>query len=355
MGEHMDITVILCTYNRCESLNAALESVATSRVPDSVCWEVLVVDNNSSDRTREIVERFEARYPGRFRYSFEPRPGKSNALNAALHETDAKILAFMDDDVQVEPDWLDNLTRIFKEPEIAGAGGRILPESQFTLPPWLETSRLYALAPLAMFDLGSVPRRLEEPPFGTNMAFRKEVFARYGEFRRDLGPRPGSEIRSEDTEFGMRLLAGGERLWYEPAAVVYHTIARDRVTPRYFLKWWFDKARADIREYGFSPGTRWFLAGVPLYLIRRLIVWTLRWLLTFRPGPRFSAKLSLWTVIGAIKESRNHSRRQAQRQDVETPVGNKSNLKTHDDLNDESYRLTTPHQDECKAQSTSRK
>jgi len=243
----MDITVILCTYNRCDSLEAALASVALCQMPSSVSWEVLVVDNNSRDRTREVVEKFAYAHPRRFRYAFEPRPGKSNALNAAIRDTDAEIVAFMDDDVLVEPEWLHMLTRIFKDPQFAGAGGRILPESEFIPPSWLEVSRPYALAPLAMFDLGPVAERLEEPPFGTNMAFRREVFARYGDFRRDLGPRPGSEIRSEDTEFGMRLLSGGERLWYEPAAVVYHAIARSRVTPRYFLKWWFDKARADIR------------------------------------------------------------------------------------------------------------
>lgn len=308
MDGHMDITVILCTYNRCESLKAALESVAVSRMPDSVLWEVLVVDNNSTDQTRQVFEEYAAKYPGRFRYAFEGRPGKSNALNAALQNTNAGVLAFMDDDVQVEPDWLHMLTRIFNDPECAGSGGRILPESEFTPPDWLEVAKPYALAPLAMFDLGLTAGRLDEPPFGTNMAFRKEVFRRYGEFRRDLGPRPGSEIRSEDTEFGMRVLRGGERLWYEPGAVVYHQIAQSRLTQKYFLKWWSDKTRADIRECGISSGTRWFAAGVPLYLFRRVIVWTVRWLLSFRPGPRFSAKVSLWKNVGAIKECRDQAR-----------------------------------------------
>lgn len=298
----MDITVILCTYNRCSSLKTALGSVALSQLPPSVSWEVLVVDNNSTDQTREVVERFASQYPGRFRYMFEARPGKSNALNAALQNTNADVLAFMDDDVLVEPDWLHLLTSIFESPEYSGAGGRILPEANFLLPFWLETSGPYALAPLAMFDLGPTAGRLHEPPFGTNMAFRREVFSRYGNFRKDLGPRPGSEIRSEDTEFGMRLIKGGEHLWYEPAAVVHHEIARSRVTRQYFLKWWFDKARADIREHGIPSETRWFVAGVPLFLIRRVIVWTLRWLLNFRSGPRFSARVRLQTVVGAIRE-----------------------------------------------------
>jgi glucosyl-dolichyl phosphate glucuronosyltransferase len=311
MGGHMDITVVLCTYNRCDSLAAALESVSVSRLLDSVSWEVLVVDNNSTDQTREVIERFASQYPGRFRYVFEPHPGKSHALNSAIHCTNARILAFIDDDVQVDPDWLHMLTRIFDDQDYAGAGGRILPESKFMPPAWLETSERYALAPLAMFDLGPTAGQLREPPFGTNMAFRREVFARYGDFRRDLGPQPGSEIRSEDTEFGKRLLQGGERLWYEPAAVVHHAIGRSRISRRYFLKWWFDKARADIREDGVPPGTRWYVAGIPLHLIRRFIAWTFRWLLALRSDRRFSAKLKLWMVVGAIKECRDQSRRRA--------------------------------------------
>lgn len=75
------ITVILCTYNRHQSLVTALESIAGSELPESIEWEVLVVDNNSSDPTRDVVEDFCRRYPGRFRYLFEPLQGKSYALN----------------------------------------------------------------------------------------------------------------------------------------------------------------------------------------------------------------------------------------------------------------------------------
>ena len=102
----MRITVILCTYNRCQSLAKAMESVAASVVPESVDWEVLVVDNNSSDQTREIVEGFCNRFPYRFRYLHELKQGKSNALNSGIRAAKGNLLAFMDDDVLVEPTWL---------------------------------------------------------------------------------------------------------------------------------------------------------------------------------------------------------------------------------------------------------
>ena len=103
-------TVILCTYNRCQVLRAALQSLAASELPDSIQWEVLVVDNNSTDQTRQVVEEFCRRCPGRFRYIFEPHPGKSFALNRGIQEAKGEVLAFTDDDVSVEPTWLQNLT-----------------------------------------------------------------------------------------------------------------------------------------------------------------------------------------------------------------------------------------------------
>ena len=298
----MNVTVILCTYNRCHSLPAALESVAASKIPASVEWEVLVVDNNSADKTRDVVEEFTRRHPGRFRYLFEPRQGKSNALNTGIREARGEILAFMDDDVMVDANWLESLLNVFQNPAWAGVGGRILPERDFTPPAWLSLENKYALAPLAIFDLGLQPGEMLEAPFGTNMAFRRGVFDKVGGFRTDLGPRPGSETRSEDTEFGFRVLATGFRLWYEPSAIVYHSLPEHRLRKGYFLAWWYDKARADIRVTGDPDEHQFHVAGVPLNVFRRLVVWTFRWATSLKPDERFSSKLKVWSKAGEIIE-----------------------------------------------------
>jgi len=298
----MNITVILCTFNRSQSLTRALQSVTECVLPETVSWEVLVVDNNSTDETPSIVRHFCEAYPGRIRYFFEPKAGKSNALNSGIQQTNAELIAFMDDDVVVDREWLQNLTVALNNGNWAGAGGRILPSWTSPPPAWLPSEDRYSLAPLAMFDLGTTPRPLEESPFGTNMAFRKSVFEEFGGFRTDLGPRPNSEIRNEDTEFGQRLLNAGERLVYQPSAIVYHEIPEQRLRKRYFLKWWFDKARADVRQFGTSRSTRWRLAGIPLYLFRRLAIWASRWLVTPNPSRRFSHKLKVWGIVGEMQE-----------------------------------------------------
>jgi glucosyl-dolichyl phosphate glucuronosyltransferase len=304
----VNATIILCTYNRCQSLAKALESVASLRLPEPDAWEVLIVDNNSNDKTSEVALDFCRRYPAHFRYIFEPCQGKSNALNTGIGKAHGDVLAFTDDDVILEPTWLQNLIAPLRDSRWAGAGGRTLPEQNFSPPPWLSLESRYALGPLAIFDLGSLAAELTESPFGNNMAFRKQTVEKYGGFRTDLGPQPGSEIRSEDTEFGRRLLAAGERLRYEPSAVVYHAVPESRIRKDYFLAWWSAKAQTEIRESDIGTGTRWKIQGIPMVLFRRLTRWTMRWMVAVRPSGRFFCKIHVWMLAGQIAECWRRSR-----------------------------------------------
>ena len=303
------ITVILCTYNRHQSLVTALESIAGSELPESIEWEVLVVDNNSSDPTRDVVEDFCRRYPGRFRYLFEPLQGKSYALNAGIRESQSVILAFADDDAIVETDWLWHLTSALRDGEWAGAGGRIIPVWPGPLPRWLSTDDPNTMGPYVAFDLGPEAGPLTRPPYGANMAFRREQFEKYGGFRTDLGPRPGSEIRREDIEFAQRLLTGGERLRYEPCAVVHHPVPTSRMKREFVLRWWFWYGYSEVTELGPPSDAAWLLGGVPLYLLRRLARWTLQWMISIRVSRRFSCRLNMWYIAGTALACYQSSRR----------------------------------------------
>ncbi len=303
----MKITVILCTRNRSRSLAKALDGAARLHLPEALDWDVLVVDNGSSDDTREVVLAYRDRYAGRFRYLFEPQPGKSHALNAGLREAGSRILAFLDDDVTVEPDWLHRLTASLHDGRWAGAGGRVVPEWAAPPPPWLPQGFPYGLAPLVSFDLGPEAGPLTEPPFGTNMAFRKEVFEKHGGFRTDLGPRPGSQIRGEDTELGQRLLDAGERLRYEPSAVVHHPVAEERLRKAYFRAWWFDKGRSRVRDSGAPGGAGHRVAGIPLSLLRGVVSCSLRWAGATGRARRFHRETVFWAKLGELVESRRQA------------------------------------------------
>ena len=102
------------------------------------------------------------------------------------------------------------------------------------------------------------------------------------------------------------MLEAGERLRYEPSAIVYHAVPEKRLQKKYFLAWWFDKARAEMRQSGFPPDTI-SLAGVPLFLFRRLVMWMLRWTVATEPAKRFDCKLKLWEVAAYICESHHLS------------------------------------------------
>jgi glycosyltransferase involved in cell wall biosynthesis len=299
------VSVILCTYNRGESLAIALNSVAASKVPDSVSWEVLVVDNNSSDRTRVVIEECCKKHPGRFRYLFERRQGKSYALNTGVQEADGDVLAFMDDDVTVDSNWLQNLTASLQSEGWAGAGGRILPEKELSVPRWLALHGQYYMGGiLALFDQGDKPGKLNCAPYGTNMAFRRVMFEKYGGFRTDMGPRPGSQIRNEDTEFGRRLMGAGEQIRYEPAAMVYHRIAESRLRKEYLLACRFDCGRSLVREVGWGAD----VLGIPRPYLRLLKATldlgelTLRWILAWNRQARFFYQLEVWMRAGQIVE-----------------------------------------------------
>jgi glycosyltransferase involved in cell wall biosynthesis len=260
------ISLILCTYNRCRSLAQALESVAASIMPNSVEWDVLVADNNSKDQTKEVVEDFGRRYPGRFQYMFVSQQGKSHALNAAIRAARGDVLAFTDDDVTVEPSWLENLTAPFEDSKWSGTAGQIRLGGHFSPPSWLPISGAFNLGgSIVQFDEGKEQAELKRAPFGANMAFRKSMFTKYGDFRTDLGRKGKSLIGNEDTELGERLLAAGEHLCYVPTAIVNHPVLPERLTKRYFRAYWFSYGRSVARQ----AGTRLPLWKIPWHYLRQ--------------------------------------------------------------------------------------
>jgi GT2 family glycosyltransferase len=213
----------------------------------------------------------------------------------------------VDDDVSVEPGWLHSLTAAMMDGPWAGTGGRTLAAHPFPLPDWLSREHPIQWGGVlgGLLDLGDQPLELRMAPYGANMAFRKEMFVRYGGFRTDLGPRPGNLIRCEDTEFGHRLLNAGERLRYEPLAIVYHPIQENRLQKEYFLTWWFDYGRAQAREQGQRPlvrGTLRQYVEITAGMGARLGIRTLRWMRTLNPHQKFFYKCRVWMTIGQILE-----------------------------------------------------
>ena len=292
----MNITVIVCTYNRCQTVTKALDSIAAQNVPAFVEWEVLVVDNNSTDQTRGVLERY-CLLNSRFIYIFESKQGLSHARNAGIEKARGKILAFTDDDVTADPDWLWSLTSSLSSGEWSFAGGRIIPEWSGKLPDWILEQDLATMGPFTGFDEGLEPKVLTRPTYGGNTAFRREVFQKYGRFRTDLGRSNNNLLGREDIEIANRLFAGGERLRYEPNAVIRHPIEPYRLTKRYVLKWFYWDCRSEIAEKGLRS-TKWAIRGVPLAFLRTLARWALLWTISTNARRRFFCQVQIWKIMG---------------------------------------------------------
>jgi glycosyltransferase involved in cell wall biosynthesis len=312
MCEPLQITIVLCTHNGAGSVSKTLQSLASQVLPSSVGWEILVVDNNSSDETPQVVEAFRLQHPERIRYLHEKQQGISHARNTAIRNARGEIVAFIDDDETAHVDWIHNLTANLHNGEWAGAGGRVLLPSSFTRPKWLSSRSAFIQGPLCSFDPEIEAGQMTDPPFGANMAFRKEIFERLGGFRTDLGRSGSNLLSNEDTEFGRRLMAAGLRLRYEPAAITYHSVKEHRLRRQYFLRWWFNKGRSDILEFGVQPkGPRFF--GVPLRLSRDIAIEMVRWTTAVAPSERFICVLKIWAYAGQGLESHIQSRNAKQK------------------------------------------
>jgi len=298
-----EITVVICTYNRAQSLARALTSLQDMLVPPELSWELIVVDNNSRDTTRNVVHDFIQSSELPIRYVWEGTQGLSRARNTGIREARGEIIAFTDDDVTVDPQWLACIRKAFEDYDCSGVGGKIVPIWPSGKPTWLETDGRYPLMDvIAKLDLGEEAFEMRTPPYGANMAFRKVAFFQYGDFRPDLD-RVGHRLLSGgDTEFGRRLLRGGERVVYAPNAVVYHPVQKRRMTKGYFQSWYFNYGRYLVRIGDLSEKPVRY-AGIPRYLFRDLLETLLKCVFSFDSRGRFYHKLQCYQIAGQIIET----------------------------------------------------
>jgi len=305
----MDISVILGTYNRAPSLQKTLESFSGLIGLSDMCWELLVVDNNSTDSTRQVIQTFKKTAEFDVRYVFEKRQGRSAALNAGIAVAKGDILVFTDDDVLLHSEWLLHLKQTFDRFDCMAVAGRVVPLWNHTKPDWLEMEGQFAVV---NFDLGDKLKEVRVPPLGANSAFRKDAFQRHGVFRLDLGV-TGSKhtITCDDTEFGERLIRTGDKIVYCPEAIVHHPVDPARTTKRYFLSWFYYNGVSLTRTAGL-PKEGVFYFGVPRWLFRELLENLSKWLFSLNGKRRFHYKLRTYRSVGNIVESRRLSNMNAE-------------------------------------------
>jgi glycosyltransferase involved in cell wall biosynthesis len=227
------ISICICTYNRSESLWRTLDSLAKQDDIDSEAIEVLIVDNNCTDSTPNVVEAFRERLP--VRRLTESRQGLAHARNRAATESLGDVLLFTDDDVRLGPGWLaayqDAMHRF---PDADYFGGRILPDWGHAKPRWIGDEPLPLIdGALVWFDHGAETRlvwTIEQPPVGASFAIRRRLFEKIGQFRVDLGTGGTGLGRGEETEFLMRARDAGTQGVYVGEALCFHAYDPKRLT-----------------------------------------------------------------------------------------------------------------------------
>ena len=256
------LSVILCTYNRDRYIYPVLQSIAQGDLPYAD-YEIVFVNNNSTDNTEAECRRFQADHPDiNLRYCVESLQGLSHARNCGIRNAQGDILVYVDDDALVNPQYLSTYADFFqRNPDAVAAGGPILPQYDgCEEPSWMShytrqlvTGKLYLGEKEREFSKGAYPG-------GGNAAYRKSVFDAVGLFNTDLGRKGNSLIGAEEKDLFDKMTSRGMRFYYLPTAILYHLIPPKKLTKDYF-----DRLTYGI---GVSERTRTLQIGKKKYLSR---------------------------------------------------------------------------------------
>lgn len=274
------VSIIVCTYNRCEQLERTLGSIFQQ---DYTPYEVIVVDNNSSDSTKSVAAKFPARY------ILESRPGVAYARNTGLEASRGEYVGFIDDDETIVPDWINGMLSVFSmAEEVAAATGPVIPEYENCPPEWMPDT-------FHGDEKGPADRLLSiDEAIGTGNSLFYKPRLEGLRFKTGLG-RSGSNLLSgEDTDFVYQLYRKGYRGAYSAKAIVYHQIPAARTTLRWYLKRYFYEGLTEYARKGPRVFWRRLLKPIPDMLALLVSIFS------FDRGRLVKRLLRLWQTLGIL-------------------------------------------------------
>ena len=298
------LDVVIPTYNRSALLSRALHSLLRARVPSELQISILVIDNNSVDDTRSVVESIarSARLP--VRYLSEARQSSSFARNAGILSSHADLIGFIDDDEEVDNQWFEVIAREFADPATEFIGGPYYADPSLVLPDWLPCDY-----PAVIGIMQPRPRGVFGSTFtgnlnGGNSVFRRHIFEQVGLYSTELGRGARALLSEEDAELYRRVRAAGHHGIFVPDLVIIHHIPPERLTVRYHRRWCFWRGVSQgvlARRHQQEPVRH--LLGIPRYRIGRSVRAAVRLVLPFRrrsSAQRLNAELGIWDLAGFL-------------------------------------------------------
>lgn len=291
-------SIIVCTRDRADSLQLTLESIGQAKVPPGWEVELLVVDNGSSDATKEVS--LSANLPNMpLRYIFEPRKGKGYAYNTGMAEARGQIFLFTDDDVRVPHNWIEGMGRPILEgrADAVQGGVKVAPHLDR---PWLTgTLRVWVAS---VEDPVNPPAGL----VGANMAFGRQALDVTGGFDLRLGP--GAAGFFDDTVFGWAMEKAGQKILYQPAVAVEHHFSPDRLTLGSYINSAQRMAVShaivmrDLNPADSRPSVFDMLRQLPGLGIR-CVTQMLRWVFNRQPDPGFVNRYYRYCLWRALRKA----------------------------------------------------
>jgi glycosyltransferase involved in cell wall biosynthesis len=290
-------TIAICTYNRVKLLQLCIESLSKINFPFDE-FEVLVVDNNSTDNTAEICNAFPGLYPHlNFRYIVETQQGVGYTRTRGAKEAKGEIVAYIDDDCLAEENWLKRIVQFYDMySEAMSTGGKIVSKYLVPVADWFGK---YFWGLVGNYDLGTKIFQMKgmRYPSGANMHFRKIAFERYGYFDGKLGRSGKSLMAGEEKAMYLKLIQNNEKVYYLPDVVVYHHVEGNK----------FDKAYVRKHSFGIGASERLMNQGHYFKLVKKLIeyiaklgyakAYGLLYLLQGKPGKMVMLVKFRWWVI----------------------------------------------------------
>lgn len=260
------LTVLLATHNGADTLPEVLAAYRTLEQPVGG-WKLVIVDNGSTDNTREIISSFRPHLP--IEYHFEPKLGKNVALNGGLCLVGGDLVVFTDDDAIPRPDWLVQARELAdSHPDFAVFGGAIVPHWQVPPPSWILPFQcpLLTITDPNWNDGPTFPGRV----WGPNMVVRTEVLKSGYRFNEALGPSGSRYQMGDETDFVDRLVAAGFKVWHSKRLVVAHMIRSGQMKKEWILRRAYASGRVAYRRHVPAKPVA-LLAGFPRYLVRQII------------------------------------------------------------------------------------
>ncbi len=278
----INLSVIIPTRNRAKVFEKVLHSLTTQTYPKEL-FEVIVIDNGSTDDTESVCNKFVAIFPN-FKYIYDSRPGLHVGRHDGMKAAKGEILVYADDDIIATPEWLEAIKNAFNNQRVALVGGKILPKWEVDMPDWINMFKTemkygWTISYLSLLDFGDLTKEIPAYyVYGCNFSIRKPVLFECGGFHPDSIPQELIRYRGDgETVLSLAIMKKGYKSVYEPKACVYHRVPPERLTVDYFCRRAFNQGISDsyseIRNrlknpFSLSRGFLFKIAALKNYLLR---------------------------------------------------------------------------------------